>query len=69
MVVFRWTAGHPETSAEFCIPIMKKVAHAAEESGTLVGGVASHLNHPLGWDICQTGETDAARFQMMKNKT
>jgi hypothetical protein len=44
---------------------MKKVAHATEESGTLVGGVASHLNHPLGGGMFgQTGETDAARFQM-----
>jgi hypothetical protein len=52
-------------SAEFCIPIVKKVAHATEESRTLVGGVASHLNHPLGGRMSgQTGETDAARFQM-----
>src|SRR6202051_1814637 len=44
---------------------MKKVAPAAEESETLVGGVASHLNHPLGGGMFgQTGETDAARFQM-----
>ena len=36
-----------------------------EESGTLVGGVASNLNHPLGGGMSgQTGETDAARFQM-----
>src|SRR5215471_17714402 len=32
----------------FVIPIMKKVAHATKESGTLVGGVASYLKHPLG---------------------
>jgi hypothetical protein len=32
---------------------MKKVAHATEESGALVGEVFG-----------QTGETDAARFQM-----
>ena len=52
-------------SAEFCIPIMKKVAHATEESGTLVGGVASHLNHPLGCGMFgQTDEADAARFQL-----
>jgi hypothetical protein len=31
----------------FVSPIMKKVAHAAEESETLLSGVASHLNHPL----------------------
>ena len=44
---------------------MKQVAHATEESGTLVGGVASHLNHPLGGGMFgQTGKTDAARFQM-----
>ena len=44
---------------------MKKVVHATENSGTLVGGVASHLNHPLGGGMFgQTGETDAARFQM-----
>ena len=44
---------------------MKKEAYAAEESETLVGGVASHLNHPLGGGMFgQTGETDAARFQM-----
>jgi hypothetical protein len=44
---------------------MKKVAHATEESGTLIGGVASYLNHPLGGGMFgQTGETDAARFQM-----
>ena len=44
---------------------MKKVPHATEESGTLVGGIASHLNHPLGRGMfSQTGETDAARFQM-----
>ena len=44
---------------------MKKVAHATEESGTLVGGVASHLNHPFGRGMFgQTGETDAARLQM-----
>jgi hypothetical protein len=44
---------------------MKKVALATEESGTLVGGVASHLNHPLGRGMSgQAGETYAARFQM-----
>src|SRR5215475_12649545 len=44
---------------------MKKVAHATKESGTLVGGVASYLKHPLGGGRSgQTGETDAARFQM-----
>ena len=43
---------------------MKKVTHATEESGTLVGGVASHLNHPLGGRMSgQTGETDSTRFQ------
>jgi len=44
---------------------MKKVVHSMEESATLVGGVAGHLNHPLGGGMFgQTGETDAARFQM-----
>src|SRR5438874_5664896 len=44
---------------------MKKVSRATEKSGTLVGGVASHLNHPLGGGMSgQTGKTDAARFQM-----
>ena len=44
---------------------MKQVAHATEESGTFVGDVASHLNHPLGGGMFgQTGEIDAARFQM-----
>ena len=44
---------------------MKKVSRATEKSGTLVGGVASHLNHPLGGGMFgQTGETDTARFQM-----
>jgi hypothetical protein len=44
---------------------MKKVPLAAEESRTLVGGVASHLQHPFGsWMFGQTGETDPARFQM-----
>ena len=44
---------------------MKKVAHATQASATLVGGVASHLNHPLGGGMFgQTGETDSARFQM-----
>ena len=44
---------------------MQEVPHATEESGTLVGGVASHLNHPLGGGMFgQTGEADAARFQM-----
>ena len=48
------------------IPDKKSVLkQATEESGTLVGGVASHLNHPLaGGMFGQTGETDAARFQM-----
>jgi hypothetical protein len=44
---------------------MKKVAHVTEESGTLVDAVTSHLNHPLGrWMFGQTGEADAARFQL-----
>jgi hypothetical protein len=35
---------------------MKKVAHATEESGALVGGVASYLYHPLGGGMFgQTG--------------
>jgi hypothetical protein len=43
---------------------MQEVPHATEESETLVGGVASHLNHPLGGGMSgQTGETDAARFE------
>ena len=48
---------------------MKKVPHATEESGILVGGVASHLKHPLGGGMFgQTGETDAARLQMNKEQ-
>src|SRR5215475_1850327 len=44
---------------------MKKVAHATEESGTFVRGVARHLKHPVGGGMFgQTGESDAARFQM-----
>jgi len=44
---------------------MKNVAHVTEESGTLVDAVTSHLNHPLGrWMFGQTGEADAARFQL-----
>jgi hypothetical protein len=42
---------------------MKKVADATEESGTLVGGVASYLNHPLGGGMFgQTGATDAGEI-------
>ena len=49
----------------FAFPIMKKVPHATEESGTFVGGVASHLNHPLGGgSLVKPAEADAARFQM-----
>jgi len=41
----------------FAFPIMKKVPHATEESGTFVGGVASHLNHPLSGGMSgQTGK-------------
>ena len=44
---------------------MKKVPLAAEETGTLVGCVASHLEHPLGCGMSgQAGETDPACFQM-----
>ena len=44
---------------------MKKVPLATEESGSLVGGVASHLNHPFGGGMSgQASETDPARFQM-----
>jgi hypothetical protein len=44
---------------------MKKVTLTTEESGTLVGGVASHLKHPLGGGMFgQTGEADPARLQM-----
>ena len=54
----------------FAFPIMKKVPHATEESGTFVGGVASHLNHPLASGMFgQTGETDTARFQMNEEQT
>src|SRR5215472_10121041 len=69
MAVLGLSAGHPETQRRTRVPIMKKVAHATEESGTLVGGVASHLNHPLGGGMFgQTGETDAARFQMNEDQ-
>ena len=48
---------------------MKKVAHATEESGTFVGGIASHLNHPLGGVMFgQAGEADAARFQLSEEQ-
>ena len=44
---------------------MKKVPLAAEAAGTLIGGVASHLQHPFGSGMSgQAGETDPARFQM-----
>jgi hypothetical protein len=46
MSVFRLPGGHPEKQRRTCIPIMKKAAHATEESGTVVGGVTSHLKHP-----------------------
>jgi hypothetical protein len=49
--------------AELRIAIMKKVPLATEETGILVGGVASHLKHPLGCRMSgQAGEIDAARF-------
>ena len=42
---------------------MEKVAWATEAPGTLVGGVASHLKHPLGGRVSgQTGEGDPSRF-------
>ena len=63
MAVFGLTAGRPETQRRILYPDLKNVAHATEESGALVGGVASHLNHPLGGGMFgQTGETDTARF-------
>ena len=44
---------------------MKKIPLAEEETGTLIGGVASHLQHPFrSWMFGQTGESDPARFQM-----
>ena len=44
---------------------MKKVPLSSENAETLVGGVTSHLKHPLGGGMFgQTGETDPARFQM-----
>ena len=35
-------------AAELGVAIMKKVPLAAEETGTLIGCVASHLQHPFG---------------------
>src|SRR6186713_1962348 len=44
---------------------MKDVPFSEKKTGTLVGCVASHLEHPFGRGMFgQTGETDAARFQM-----
>src|SRR5215467_6116422 len=44
---------------------MQKVAHATQESGAVVGDVASYLHHPLGGGMFgQSGETHPARFQM-----
>ena len=44
---------------------MKKVPLAAEETGTLIGGVARHLQHPFGCGMSgQARETDPARLQM-----
>src|ERR1039458_2058319 len=44
---------------------MEKIALAMEETGTLVGRVAGHLEHPFGGGMSgQAGETDPARFQM-----
>ena len=44
---------------------MEKVSEATEDPGTLVGGVASHLDHPFGCRMSgHTGESDPARFQM-----
>jgi len=38
---------------------------ATEASGDLVGGVACHLEHPVGGRMSgQAGEGDPARFQM-----
>jgi hypothetical protein len=65
MAVFRLTAEHPETQYRILYPDHE--AGSAYHGGirTLVGGVASHLNHPLGGGMFgQTGETDAARLQM-----
>jgi hypothetical protein len=63
MAVFRLTGGHPETQRRILYPDHEE--GSACHGGTLVGGVASHLNHPLGGGMLgQTGETDAARFQM-----
>ena len=51
--------------AELRIPIVKKVPMATEEPGTLIGCVASHLEHPFGSGMPgQAREADAARFQM-----
>jgi len=44
---------------------MEEVPFSAKKTGTLVGCVASHLEHPFGRGMSgQTGESDAARFQM-----
>jgi hypothetical protein len=51
--------------AELRIAIVEKVPLAAEKPGTFVGGVASHLEHPLrGRMSGQAGEGDPAGFQM-----
>ena len=44
---------------------MEKKSQASEDAGALVGGVTSHLEHPLrGRMSGQAGEGDPTRFQM-----
>src|SRR6476619_7057326 len=51
--------------AELGIPVVEDVPFSAKKTGTLVGSIASHLEHPFGRGMSgQTGETDTAGFQM-----
>jgi hypothetical protein len=51
--------------AEFRIAVMEKLAKAPKAPGTLVGGIASHLEHPCGGRMSgHAGKGDASRFQM-----
>src|SRR3954470_20812723 len=52
-------------SAELRIPIMEKEPVYAKKTGSPVGCVAVHLEHPFGGGMPgQAGEAYAARFQM-----
>ena len=74
MAVFRWTAGHPETQRRILYPDHEEgsACHGGirdprgkSPSRCALGGVASHLQHPLGCGMFgQTGEADAARFEL-----